>query len=654
MGLVERIKIVFDIDDAPGVKGLKSIRTEMANAEGAAGKLKAGFGGMTDLVKQNAVAFGTAAVAAFGAFAVKAGQAFRDTALEAGRFSDSTGIAVEDASRWREVAGDLDISAGAVEGSIRKMNAGIAAGKPVFDDLEGAVVRTKDGLVNTNETFIETIDAINRIKDPTDRAKAAQDAFGKGYGSMAELMKLSAEELRAKLAEVSDQKVIDQGELDKAKTWRERWDQLKDTFEDVQLGVGELVTSLSPLFSTIASGAQKVIGLTTAVTDFVFATKPKSASTFFDEIGSGSVSAGAKVSAFVEAVKKAPDSLSNFDKATGGFRLLADGLTDLGEETWQTDERFRLMKQTLADVAEQSPATAAELVTSMTTLLESTDPAAEGFKEWAEWVGLTTDNVGELAASLPDATGATDDAATAATDAADEFDHMDRVVADFEATGRKYKQGVDDAAAATLAWKDQLAGLLGTLDQEQIFDDFNVAMWNYRAEIDPSAQVTRDYKRELAGMIENLAGVPAETKSRMITYLEQGDIASVESYLTTWGKGITVPVRFAGQGSIGFEKNARGTDFSPGGLTLVGEEGAEFVDLPRGAKVYPAHETRAMQMASPATTTGTGSSDGGITMHTSITIGSVTGVDELDRRLQAALDARDQQLVQRLRAGIRG
>lgn len=32
---------------------------------------------------------------------------------------------------------------------------------------------------------------------------------------------------------------------------------------------------------------------------------------------------------------------------------------------------------------------------------------------------------------------------------------------------------------------------------------------------------------------------------------------------------------------------ARGTSFHPGGLALVGEEGPEYVDLPRGSKVYP-------------------------------------------------------------------
>ena len=41
-------------------------------------------------------------------------------------------------------------------------------------------------------------------------------------------------------------------------------------------------------------------------------------------------------------------------------------------------------------------------------------------------------------------------------------------------------------------------------------------------------------------------------------------------------------------------KFASGTDFAPGGLALVGEEGPELVNLPRGARVMPADQTARM------------------------------------------------------------
>ena len=44
----------------------------------------------------------------------------------------------------------------------------------------------------------------------------------------------------------------------------------------------------------------------------------------------------------------------------------------------------------------------------------------------------------------------------------------------------------------------------------------------------------------------------------------------------------------------GFGKNARGTDWWPGGPSWVGEEGPELVNLPRGAQVIDADRSRRM------------------------------------------------------------
>jgi hypothetical protein len=45
---------------------------------------------------------------------------------------------------------------------------------------------------------------------------------------------------------------------------------------------------------------------------------------------------------------------------------------------------------------------------------------------------------------------------------------------------------------------------------------------------------------------------------------------------------------------------AKGTPSAPGGIALVGEEGPELVNLPKGAAVYPSHTTRALLRDVPA------------------------------------------------------
>lgn len=70
----------------------------------------------------------------------------------------------------------------------------------------------------------------------------------------------------------------------------------------------------------------------------------------------------------------------------------------------------------------------------------------------------------------------------------------------------------------------------------------------------------------------------------------------IEAFVT-WIGGISIPNPFSGLQIPGIPGFARGTLFAPGGLALVGERGPELVDLPRGARVYSAAETRRMSDA---------------------------------------------------------
>jgi len=69
--------------------------------------------------------------------------------------------------------------------------------------------------------------------------------------------------------------------------------------------------------------------------------------------------------------------------------------------------------------------------------------------------------------------------------------------------------------------------------------------------------------------------------------------------------GAGAAAAFVGAGLIKGWSNqfALGTDFAPGGRALVGENGPEIVNIPRGASVTPAHRTMS------------GGHDGGVTVN---------------------------------------
>ena len=234
-----------------------NFRTKIGEADGAMGKLKAGFGAAGDFIKANAAAFTAAAGAAIVAFAAKGIKEFTDLALAAGKFADATGLAVDDASRWIEVSGDLGVEAASVQGAINKMNIALSAQKKEFQALGVEVVRTKDGTVDVNKTFLNTVDALKGIPDASERARYSAAILGKSWMDMAEILKMGSGEIARALGEVSDAKVIDPQELQKAKDYRAAMDKLGDAFQDLAIKAGQ---QLVPAITFLADALGTVLG----------------------------------------------------------------------------------------------------------------------------------------------------------------------------------------------------------------------------------------------------------------------------------------------------------------------------------------------------------------------------------------------------------
>src|SRR5215510_11291354 len=104
MAFSEQVRIVVDFVTKKTGTGLSGIKDDVAKAEGSLGKLKTGIGGVIGSLGNLAGPAALGAGSALVAFGTKAIGAFEDLALAASKFSDATGLAVEDASRWMEVA----------------------------------------------------------------------------------------------------------------------------------------------------------------------------------------------------------------------------------------------------------------------------------------------------------------------------------------------------------------------------------------------------------------------------------------------------------------------------------------------------------------------------------------------------------------------
>jgi hypothetical protein len=253
------IPIVSSFEDS-GIKAAKAafgnFKTAVADAQGGMNKFKAGSTVALDAVKANAASFAVAGGVAFAKFAADGVKAFQELALGAEKFATSTGLAIEDASRYMEVGADIGIPIEAISTAIGRLNKTIGADPDKVRELGVDLVYLADGSLDVNATFLKTIERIKGIKDPAEKAKVAAQLLGKGWQSMSTLIEMGATDLATALGNVSDAKVIDPAELKKAKEFRDTMDKLKDIIDDLSLSIGQ---SLVPALASAGELVSKVV-----------------------------------------------------------------------------------------------------------------------------------------------------------------------------------------------------------------------------------------------------------------------------------------------------------------------------------------------------------------------------------------------------------
>jgi hypothetical protein len=348
------IPIITSLEDK-GIRAAKdaftNFQTSVGNAQGGLNKFKAGSKSVMDAVKANAGLFAVAAGAAIGKFAIKAIGDFQDLAIAASKFADATGLAVEDASRYMEAAGDIGVPVDALEGAIGRLNRTIGADPDKVRDLGVDLVYLKDGSLDVNETFLNTIERIKGIKDPAEKAKVAAQLLGKGWQSMSELIEMGADDLKKSLDSVSDSKIIDKDEVDKAKDYRAATDKLKDAFEDMAISLGEkLIPKVTLLVEALATLPESLRGAGGVVED-VFSVE--------DMAAMGDEASITRLEFERLANMYGGYYASRVQGAKDDTYMLEQQMLDLEEATTDTDKAFQDLKDELnlqnavADAKEQ-------------------------------------------------------------------------------------------------------------------------------------------------------------------------------------------------------------------------------------------------------------------------------------------------------------
>lgn len=133
-----------------------------------------------------------AAIAAVGAATVAAAKGLTDCTIEAGKYADEmnslsvkTGVSTDTLQKFKYASELLDVDLSTVTGSLTKLTKTMNSakeGKGAAEEFERLGVSVKDsaGNLRDNEVvFWETIDALGKIQNETDRDATAMAIFGK-------------------------------------------------------------------------------------------------------------------------------------------------------------------------------------------------------------------------------------------------------------------------------------------------------------------------------------------------------------------------------------------------------------------------------------------------------------------------------------------
>jgi hypothetical protein len=583
-----KIKVIIDVVGDKASSSLRSFKADLANTEGALGKMKVTGSAAFETIKGNAANFAMAAGAALVGFAAKAVGEFQKLALEAGKFADATGLAVEDASRWMEVAGDVGVGADQIQAALLKMNREIANGG--LDQFANDVVRAKDGTVDASATFENLVTKIGAIKDPTDRAAAAQKAFGKGFASIAELMEMDAVELRAALEGVSDAKIIDKGELAKARDFRDAMDTLREKTETLALTLGE---SLVPVLTDVAEVAADL-----------------------GDVLGAELPGGIKViDAMVEPFA------SKFRDLAAAIQLAKGEVLDLSGPAAIVAERLRqdALAAESAEIAAEGFGEATEVAADASrSLAEATQKSSDRLREQAELLQEQADaqrSAADAAFALRDAE---DDLAEKVAGANDEMKEADGDLRKVRAVLDDVAQSAGGYADATVRiWEEQAKANGVTLTAVQKQDIWNQKMIESASTLDgPMRDAVLDY-------VAQVNGIPPEKVSEIKALLDEGKVAEAEAALAEASRtratiikaeaktdeaeealrllirprNMTVNAQIVSRGGAGYGPvagaRAAGGPVSAGKPYLVGEEGPELMVPGSNGTVVPSNKLAA-------------------------------------------------------------
>lgn len=190
----------------PQTKSLADVTGELADKTKALSAVS--FAGLTGLV----------------GLAVNAGK----TADELNTLAKQTGFSVEELQKMQYASELIDVDMNTITSSVQKLTKQIGSGNAYFDQLGVSLTDVSGNTRDVTDIFYDTIEALSKVENETDRDVIAMSLFGKGAAELAGIVDDGGQALREYGQEASDMGLIlSQDALDGANAFNDGLDRLK-------------------------------------------------------------------------------------------------------------------------------------------------------------------------------------------------------------------------------------------------------------------------------------------------------------------------------------------------------------------------------------------------------------------------------------------
>jgi hypothetical protein len=223
-----------------------------------------------------------------------------------------------------------------------------------------------------------------------------------------------------------------------------------------------------------------------------------------------------------------------------------------------------------------------------------------------ENAGLKHDDAGQKAKSLADQMGETAretrKAGTAAAQTGRDTEHLGIEMQDAQNPVKTLTTRIEEQTKAYDILKGRYNDRSTFLSITQQFADFTKAVEDNKTAADDAKISNAEFEQQVISLKGNVIDyiqatddIPPEVKTRLQASVDQGSVEHAQAVLNALTVGRTVDIGInlhpQGSGKFQFVAAAQGSKGLPGGATLVGEDGPELLNLPRGTTVTSAPQT---------------------------------------------------------------